>query len=340
MTLQRCLTFALAPIYFSLVFILIMLPCQSVFAQTPALDQLTQSLLTQQDALKSAKKQKDEDYKRIQMDQQSVKSLTGALRAAEAVLAKAKQNAPKKWRCYAYNSLHNDPSECSNPGAGGVWITQPTDETDQAEDDIRRIKQSLDDKRKGYKGLKNKYNQEYKEYLNADKKLKADLDQYKSLVRSTPDNKKLIDSIAQAATANSKDCANSVAAFSDKFGNKSLDGLRANEQIKYMADNWKQLTPQEAQERANQGKPTYFGKTDSPNGHDGMIVPGWLDTRFQQPSLAGGAMHKNADGTITEGQAYSPDGKTVTGVFGKHDLSDDQYMQQVVPTIKYYAPPD
>src|SRR5262249_2337648 len=139
-------------------------------------------------------------------------------------------------------------------------------------------------------------------------KLQADLAAYKNLVRDLPENKTLIGNIADAAKANSTDCANSVAAFADKVGIKALDGMRANDQIDYMTKNWKQLTPEEAQERANQGKPTFFGKTDQPNGHDGMVVPGWLDPRFQQPSMAGGAMHKDpVTGDITAGVAFNTD---------------------------------
>jgi DNA repair exonuclease SbcCD ATPase subunit len=183
------------------------LAVSQVFGQpAPSLDDLKQRLQSEQQRLQTAKAAYTADHNRHRLDQQSVRSLTGALNTAQAVLNRAMQNSPKKWRCNAYGNLHDDPRECSNQGAGGVWITQRSADADDAQADVDRIKQSLDDKRRGFKGLKAQCNQEYQQWKAGEKQLQSDLEQYRSQVRQLPANKTEIDRIDQAANANSTDC--------------------------------------------------------------------------------------------------------------------------------------
>jgi hypothetical protein len=134
----------------------------------------------------------------------------------------------------------------------------------------------------------------------------------------------LTETISNLADANKTDCANSVAAVAETLGITDLNGKRANEQIQHMEDNWKKVTPAEAQELANQGKLAVAGvKNDGGHGHVALAVPGSVDERFKHPKLAGGSY--NSSDPSKPGAAYSKDGQTVNYVWRKSKIKDIQY---------------
>jgi hypothetical protein len=277
-----------------------------------------------------------QDYDRLKADQQGIKSLQRAFRTARVLLNQANQNSPKKWRCNAYGSLHDDPSECSDPSQGGVWITQPSPAAEQAQDDVNRLKRDLDDKQKDYKALKNNYIPR----LNQEKaQLTAGIETLKNQIRNIPTTKNMVDQIAKAANDNSTDCNKSASAIADVFGLKGPDGKNplagkdANAQIQYMISAWKEITPEQAQDLSNLGKPAFAGRMGSGqpgdvHGHIALVVPGWLDDKYQQPLLAGGAL--DTDNPGTPGTAFSTGGKAINQVWRASRINE----------VKYYAPAD
>lgn len=52
--------------------------------------------------------------------------------ASGHVRAKSASHPGMQWQCNAYNSLHDEPSECSDPGKGGKWVRDPNAPTQTA----------------------------------------------------------------------------------------------------------------------------------------------------------------------------------------------------------------
>lgn len=76
-------------------------------------------------SLESLKQKLTNDQKKIKADEAAVSKSEKQLEQAknEAKAAKQKVSPNKKWICNAFGYTHNDPSECSKPEQGGVWVT-------------------------------------------------------------------------------------------------------------------------------------------------------------------------------------------------------------------------
>lgn len=71
--------------------------------------------------------------KSLKSNEAKIKADTAALKTAESQVEKLRNNVKaakqrvspdnKRWLCNAFNTLHDMPSQCSDPGKGGVWVS-------------------------------------------------------------------------------------------------------------------------------------------------------------------------------------------------------------------------
>jgi hypothetical protein len=76
-------------------------------------------------ALGNLKTKMQQDMDQLKADRAAFKQAQETLDRARNVVQDLKRRVEgtnKKWLCNAYGTLHNDPSECSKPGKGGVWV--------------------------------------------------------------------------------------------------------------------------------------------------------------------------------------------------------------------------
>jgi len=91
-----------------------------------ALNTFRSETLATQAKLKTQREQLTRDSKKIKQDQAAIEKLEKARDQArrEAKTANLKVSPEnKKWRCNAFGVLHDAPSQCSEPGKGGVWVS-------------------------------------------------------------------------------------------------------------------------------------------------------------------------------------------------------------------------
>jgi hypothetical protein len=108
------------------------------------------------------------DRARIQAERLNVKEARSNAAAAAAAVGREQQGT-RKWICNAYGNEHNSPSECSDPGAGGRWITKPGPNLGQAQDRQRELQKRLDDMERALADQQKKYDAAIAQ-LEADKK--------------------------------------------------------------------------------------------------------------------------------------------------------------------------
>lgn len=136
-----------------------------------------------------------------------------------------------------------------------------------------------------------------------------------------PKAQQLKDTSVAAARNNRYACNQSTAAVADAYGHNELDGKDANGQVAYMNDNWKTVSAQEAQERANRGELVVAGlANDGGHGHVAVVTPGSgavaPDENFY-PQVTGGAMNQQ--------YGYSEGEKTAGQVWSRSDRGNVQY---------------
>ena len=127
-----------------------------------------------------------------------------------------------------------------------------------------------------------------------------------------------------ARAHNLTECNFSTAATASSMGFNGLDGKLANEQVKYMQENWRPISAAEAQSLANQGVLVVGGLADQTgHGHTTIVVPGngeVMNNAFY-PNVEGGAMADHArqygDGTHTSWEIW---------------------RHQDAPKVQYYTP--
>jgi hypothetical protein len=85
----------------------------------------------------------------VEAERKNLVSLKRSLREARAQAARERKGS-RKWICNAYNSTHDGPSECSDPGKGGHWITESNPNAQAADDRVRELERSVADAERRY----------------------------------------------------------------------------------------------------------------------------------------------------------------------------------------------
>jgi hypothetical protein len=141
----------------------------------------------------------------------------------------------------------------------------------------------------------------------------------------------LADVAKQATKKHANNCSGSVREAAKMLGIKLL-GQQANNQVDYMAKNWRQVSMEEAKQLADQGVFVVVGRKHYPHGHVAIVVPGSgllspdpvTGQKRLWPNVAGGALGRG--GRI--GRSYSEGNKTVRQVWPKSMLSG----------VRFYTP--
>jgi hypothetical protein len=102
-------------------------------------------------------------------------------------------------------------------------------------------------------------------------------------------------------------CNQAVAYVAHKFGYERFNGKLANEMVDILSNDksWHRVTPQEAAERAAEGRLVIAARRDAPHGHVAIVRPGTLESSPKWQTKAPKLLNIGKDCFISKGANFA-----------------------------------